>query len=459
MTKNFRYFFLILPIAFGIAMTVSCKKKTPEDIGLAYLPAGDLLNANFTDTFTLITHTCKGDSLLTNGITPSLLGTMNDPLFGITTASIFTQIEPSRYSPSFGTVTKLDSVVLSLPYYGNKYYGSLATEKFEVYQLSDTMSTATHYYSTKSKPYGTLLGSAYIKPDVTDSVAFGASTVKLPPQLRIKLNVSNFSNANFSNAFFDSLNYTNFTTFQSFFNGLYIRTNSGPASGPGAILYIDLANALYSHLTMYFKSSIKPISAGPLGSDTSFTFNVTANCAHFSHFTHDYSTYGAQDLNYQINIYKDTMIQEDHVYVQPMAGVRTKITFSSLKHFFDNGKKVINKAELILKVEPSSIAGADTIFVPHPQLVATIADTVALIMPDYFEGGAYFGGTYDATNKEYRFNIARYVQQVLTDKRKDEGLYIMATSATTKANRVQLIGGKKSLNGRMRLKVTYTSVK
>jgi hypothetical protein len=264
---------------------------------------------------------------------------------------------------------------------------------------------------------------------------------------------------NFFKDFLDitKTDYTNFTTFQNSLKGLYITTSSVPASGQGAILYIDLTNALYSHLIFYFRSSIKSAPAGPLGLDTSFTFNVNSGtCAHFSHFNHDYS--GASDINDQISgIHKDTMIQEDQVYVQAMAGVRTKITFPSLKHFFDDGKKAINKAELILKVDSSSIAGADSIFHPHPQLTLALADSLGpLTMPDAYEGGAYFGGTYDATNKEYHFNIARYVQEVLTGKRKNEGLYILTTSSNTTANRVQLIGGNKALSGHMRLKVTYT---
>jgi hypothetical protein len=287
---------------------------------------------------------------------------------------------------------------------------------------------------------------------VTDSVKLGTGTKQLtfPPQLRIKLDTSYFQN------FFDSANYINFAAFKNFFKGVYISTESMPSSGQGAILYINLTNTVYSHLTLYFRSSIKPVSAGPLGADTSFIFNINAaTCAHYSHIVHDYS--GASDINNQINIQKDTMIQEDRVYVQSMAGARTKITFPTLKHFFDDGKKAINKAELILKVDPSSIAGADSIFSPHPQLVLAIADSLGpLTLPDYYEGGAYFGGTYDATNHQYIFNIARYVQQILTGKRKNEGLYIMTTSSSTTANRVQLIGGNKALSGHMRLKVTFS---
>ena len=101
-----------------------------------------------------------------------------------------------------------------------------------------------------------------------------------------------------------------------------------------------------------------------------------------------------------------------------------------------------------------------TVFSAHPKLVATIADSTLgpVIMPDYFEGATYFGGDYDATNKVYKFNIARYVQQVLNGTRKNQGLYIITNARPTTANRVQLIGGNQTLPNHMRLKITYTPV-
>ncbi|MFI5164358.1 MAG: DUF4270 family protein, partial [Bacteroidia bacterium] len=163
-----------------------------------------------------------------------------------------------------------------------------------------------------------------------------------------------------------------------------------------------------------------------------------------------------------LTIYKDTTIPEKYVYVQPQKGVRTKITLPYLKHFFDDGKKAINKAELILNVEPSTVSGSyhSLIFPPSTQLTLNIADSIPAlqVVPDYYEGAAFFGGMYDSINHQYIFNIARYVQQILDGSRRDEGLYIMPTyiNEITTANRVQLIGGDKSLIGHMRLNITYT---
>ena len=445
MSRYIRAVFLLLLIAGIIS---SCKKKTPEDIGLPLLPGEDLLNAEFTDTLTLIAHTVKDDSLKTDETSPMLLGNVNDPIFGITQASIFTQLSiPSgKTNPSFGSNPVLDSAVLSLVYSAGQYYGNLTPQKFEVYELSDTMSTGASYYSNQMKPYYTTqqIGSEIITPDVKDSVF--VDTVKQLPQLRVHLDKNLFQNFLDTSSSYGS-SYISTAAFQIFFKGIYVKSSTTGTSGDGAIMYIDMTHT-YSRLTLFYHNdSISTPSA------FSYYFGISkTECARFSHFDHDYSS--SADITAQLN--SAYTIAEDNVYVQPMAGVRAKITFPYINDFFRNGKVAINKAELILPVEPNSITGQDSMFAAHSKLIATVGDSLLHILPDYFEGSNYFGGTYDASKKEYKFNIARYVQQVLNGTRENEGLYIITNARPTTSNRVQLIGGNKAFSPRMRLRITYT---
>lgn len=436
MSKYFRYIFYLVFVTLSI-VEVSCKKKTPENIGLPLLPDSDLLNATFTDTATLITHTIKDDSLNTKNVTPILLGNINDPIFGSTQSSIFTQFSLSQTNPSFGTNPVLDSAVLSLAYNSGQYYGTLYPQKFDVYEVSEMMSKDATYYSNTLLQYYTTqqIGSATITPDVTDSVQVG--TVKFPAHIRIKLSDVLFQNFLTNSTYTSS--YNSNSSFQTAFKGIYIKSSSDTSQ---AILYMNITDA-YSRLTLYYKNAADTLSH-------SYYFDISKdNCARYSYFEHNYTSAITNQLNTSATIQRDT------VFVQPMAGVRTKITMPYLGDFFKNGKVAINKAELILPVEPSSVSAA---FSAHPKLVATIADSVLgpVIMPDYFEGATYFGGDYDATNNVYKFNIARYVQRVLNGTTKNQGLYIITNARPTTANRVQLIGGSKALTNRMRLKITYT---
>ncbi|HEY4799203.1 MAG TPA: DUF4270 family protein, partial [Bacteroidia bacterium] len=231
MNKFVRYF----TIAAFIAFAFSCKKKTPENIGLPLLPGTDLLNAQYTDTLTLVAHTVKDDSLLMfnpyNKPALQLLGNMNDPIFGITKASIFTQFALSVTNPAFGTNPLLDSAVLSFAYYTNRSYGNLSSsspQKFDVYELSESLNYDSTYYSNKLKQYYTTqqIGSTTVVPDIKDSVLVGTPP-KLPPQLRIKLSKVMFQN------FLDNPTYTSTyagdVNFQNVFKGIYVNSSTIPS--------------------------------------------------------------------------------------------------------------------------------------------------------------------------------------------------------------------------------------
>jgi hypothetical protein len=268
-------------------------------------------------------------------------------------------------------------------------------------------------------------------------------TLKYPPHLRIHLDKTFFQEFLTNPTYTTS--YASNTAFQTAFKGLYLASSTGAAPGQGAIMYMDLTHT-YSRVTLFYHNDTDT---------TSYYFGINKDfCGRFTHFEHDYSS--SSEITAQLN--SDSSIQEDKVFVQAMAGLRTRITIPFLKDLYKNGKVTINKAELILSVEPSSIANGPDTLLPHPKLIATIADYKLgpVIMPDYFEGASYFGGDYDKTKMQYHFNIARYVQQILNGKKENDGIFIITNARPTTANRVQLIGGNPALSNHMRLKITYT---
>ena len=114
MCKSLKNSILIVVVFLFIS---SCK-KSPDSMGLKTLPVEDLLGAEYVDTLTLITHTVKDDSLPVayKGvfIFPALLGTMNDPVCGLSSASLYTQLSLSSINPLWGRHPVLDSAVFSL---------------------------------------------------------------------------------------------------------------------------------------------------------------------------------------------------------------------------------------------------------------------------------------------------------------------------------------------------------
>ena len=205
-----------------------------------------------------------------------------------------------------------------------------------------------------------------------------------------------------------------------------------------------------SKITLYYHNS------NATNNDTlSYDFSL-GSVARFNHFEHNYTTVNTF-LNNQINL--PTPAQNATVFVQSMAGVRTKIEFPYLMNWVNDGLIGVNKAELLINVDTSDATyNKDTFAVPAALILFGINDDgTTFAIPDAFEGATYFGGTYNSTTVQYHFNIARYIQQVLDGKRNNNGLYLLASNGAVNANRV-VLGGATSTTRPMKLNLTYTKI-
>ncbi|SFI54384.1 DUF4270 domain-containing protein [Olleya namhaensis] len=103
--------FLLIIVAFT---TVACEKdfvNVESDISGAQ---------NFTTNsrlFPFVSYSKKLDPVQTNAITSNVLGFYNDPVYGVTSANLVTQIAPDDVSPDFGDNLEIISVKLYIPYY------------------------------------------------------------------------------------------------------------------------------------------------------------------------------------------------------------------------------------------------------------------------------------------------------------------------------------------------------
>jgi len=409
-----------------------CKK--PEDIGVTILPSFDLLKTPFSDTATIQCVTLLEDSLRANGLSKVLLGSYVEPDFGLSQASIYSQVLLGNI-PSLGSNLTADSLVLSLAYAG--YYGDTTIQQtVHLFEITDnTISADSTYHTNKTFDCGTtdIAPPLLFSPRPTDSVMVG--TANQPAQLRIPLNTA------LADSFLSILQqsqYQNNTGWLSYFKGVYIKTDS--TSG-GAILYFNPSSA-YSKMSLYYHDS----------SNASHSYDLVLNGANINHETHNYN-YPTISSVAQVLADSSNLANNDTLsYLQSMAGLKVKLKFPYLKHFNDSGKIVINKAELVLNVAPISDTGK---FAPPTNLLLAAFDSTGAIMfvADYYESN--FGGYYNSSNSTYTFNIARQLQQILDGKVVDYGLSLNVLSSGVQANRV-IIGSGKSMGSRMKLRLFYT---
>jgi hypothetical protein len=439
MNRRLQYFFMML---FFTALFFSCDKD-PSPIGLDLQPDEDKLGVFISDTTTLFAHSVLIDSIRTDETSISLLGSYYDPVFGSSTASIYTQIRLSTTSVNFGENPQLDSIVLWLDYTGDYYGDTTYPQMFRVYRLNESIYVDTDYYSNQYKELGDEIGNILTAPSPHDSITF--EDQRLKAQLRIPL-TTEFGESIINASPEDDLSSND--NFLEFLKGIYI--TSDKVQWGGAILNFDLPSP-YSRLLIYYSND----------EDDSllYSFIISAANARFMHFEH-YGYQNAGALFKQQVIDGNASLGNEQVYLQAMAGVKIKLEVPYLFDWVEENKIIINEALLVIdNMDPESDYKAP----PSITLLKINDDGTSGYIPDQFEGANYFGGGYDDNSGEYSLRISRYFQQLLDGSIDNNGMYLIAAGASLMANRAVIVGSNPAAAGdnnmKIRLKLIYTKEK
>ena len=424
-----------------ITFLTACNKK-PDQVGLSLQPVSDELSVVFDNSTGLLSHSLREDSVRTdvNVVKTGMLGSMLDPVFGKTTAEIYSQFRLSENGQNFGTAPQLDSLILSLSYSG--FYGdSMSSQTITVFELDQDMNPDTAYYSNQSiSDYGVELASVTFVPAPGDSVIVGGELET--PQLRIRL----------SDEFAEKIMTAESSVFEDneswleFMKGF--RITSEPAMADGGIMSFDML-AANTALTIFYRTEASQ--------DTlSFVFLSNSNCARFTAFDHNDYLDASADFKSQV-LDGDTAAGNEKFYLQGMGGVKAQLRLPDIQEFFKDGNVAINEAKLIFNIydDGSELGGP-------PQLGLAMIDEEGdyIPLPDASEVSSYYGGYLNEAEDQYYFRISRHVQRVLTGQTPNYPLALLITGASFRANRLIIYGPDSLLNGenKMVLNVTYTKV-
>jgi hypothetical protein len=287
--------------------------------------------------------------------------------------------------------------VLSYTYSG--YYGKLENfTSLDVLVLQDDIYKDSVYYST-SYPIPTPGGMSYVE-------SFSVSNDTEKPLLKVKLN------NDFGQDILDLENEAlkDNEVFLEKFKAISVVT-----SAQNTMLYLN-PNGSNSFLKIYYHNDES-------GSDTlSLDFELGGDAARINLF----NPKPLSNLNQA----------DDKVYIQSMAGYKTKITVSDLAVLADTLKgKAINKVTMSFDVEPGSTseyAAHDKLF-----LVRVNEEGKNVFLTDYtIEGETHFGGRLE--DDKYVFNITRYFYQLLNNDSYTNDLYLLPAGAAINANRTIL---------------------
>ncbi|MES2567161.1 MAG: DUF4270 family protein [Bacteroidota bacterium] len=449
MTKlNIGLLFLLLTIIF------SCKKKEDESVlGLDVQPENDMVGLTITDTSSVYMYTQKVENTIRSyNDQYKYLGSNQDPIFGRTDASIYTNFSISNNltNVTFGSNPVLDSaeIVISA---ASQILGDTSTSlKYDVYVLSEKLVAGTSYSISNH-----LLKSSSVVSSITGKLKVRGSNVCLV--LPLDYNMAQY-------ILQTSSNLTNNSTFQNANKGFYITTSNSAlgAPGSGSIRRFDL-DAQISGVNIYYHDGSSINTKGQ-----SFLFSFRGNDAvRFNHIDHNYVSGASQNLFDQLTATENTALLKgnSNVYLNSFGGTRIKVYLPYLKNFTDSQKVSISRAELIIKVD--DIVSPYTSKYGYPSNLALIAcnsEGIEELVFDQLETTDFvkYGGTYDATNKRYVFNIARQVQKILNGELVNYGFYLVNASPNRsivirRDDRLErvVLGGKTNPDFKPVFKVTY----
>lgn len=421
-----KFFLLIL---FAVTFFSAC--KDPDDSSLNVLPQGEQLATIFSDTVTVKTLTIADDSLKTDELSNQLIGCINDPVFGITNASVFAQVNLEG-TPIFTNIPVADSLVLSLVYTGS-YGDTTATQSVDVYKLTESLYQDSTYYSNRTFAYNsTAIGSVQFQPRPKTKVFIGTDT--LAAQVRIALDKSiGDSILNL----YGRTELSSNTEFLNYFKGIYIKPTATPSLNTGAISYFSFTS---SKLTLYFHDTTSVAKT--------YVFSLAGG--RINHFEHDR---GTSDVGMQLI---DSTQNDTLNYIQAMCGVKTRISFPYLKNYNSAGRIILNRAELSFTLKEGS--GSAQYTPPLTTLLITRNTAGQFTLPiDYYESSGYFGGNIGSSGNSYKFNITRQLQRYLDGAVQNTDFDLVISGSGVSASRMVIGSGKNAVYP-MKLSLYYTKI-
>ncbi len=419
---NNRSLLLIFPVF--LSFLFSCEEP-PSEIGIDFKLPDQRLDVRYSDTNTVNGLVYSLDSIRSDESSYSLLGSVNDPVFGTTSASFTTQFLLSdKFEP--GDDAKTDSIFLFL--LNHSTYGDEdAPMKLNVWQSLRTIFLDSAYYSNfniHDTPGAEIIGSI-------DYLA-GDSIIKISLDTDFGDWLISDSNALVSQA-----------AFQDHFKGLYLESEN-TSDGEGGIALLDVLSSQSGMVIYYGNSEQDSLSLG-------FVFEINTQAARVSTFSHDYTT---ADESTKIQHLNDD-IQDTVIYVQGVSGAYTKLELPFLDVWRDSMPLAVNLAEFIIELDDtSSFAIGDY---PPPglyDLVVKTEDGYYTLLEDARYGDDYSGGQLDSAFVNFR--VTNHIQDYLEGKNDQSDFYLFVRSQQTVPHRSIFKSPINSQN--LRFKFTYTKV-
>ncbi len=423
-----------------------------QELGKDLLPQGDRVFLFHDTIFEIHAYPVTGNPVVSSEISydPTskyLLGSLEDTIVGSSEAALFTQFNIGSFK--HGPNTEIDSILLHL--YIGDYFGSkdgLVT--IQVYEATERFYMDSVYhsnYEAEGRYDPVLLGEKRFKPDVDDTVDI--ALMENPAFIQ-----------KFLDATSDTTLFQNDSLFKDYFNGLYF-TATSRAQG-GTMAQVGLSDPV-TRLTIRYANDSTEIDTIEGRDFVWATFPIDEYyCQKINVFKHDHS------MTYLSGIIDNDSALSPYCYVQGMAGVNTRFSFTNLDKWLEGGKVAINSAKLIFEVVPEELSGIAMDELPSRLMLYTELENGELQnIYDYYavyqSDPKIFGGTLQTESKgmffdttyNYQFNMTLHFQSMIDGTKADNNFRLKIYNGVRNPGVSKLWSNLYTDPKRIRLELVY----
>lgn len=431
-----------------LSVLSSCNKT--DAIGLS--PSNNLAGV-ITDTVTINTSTYLLDSIPTagNGL---MIGHVNDQTLGTVFSQTYFQIVPESVNAgNLPDDATLDSTALHMKYSGFWYGDTSVTQDLAVHQLSERIvlpydngikepeeqnvfsGSPTFYNISKFKYDAQTIGTLSFKAKPTSK-----DTLLLPLQNTVGASLMNLIKQG-------DIKVTNTEEFLNYFKGLTITAGS---NGNSIIGYTDTVKLkLYYHYT----------GTDGLKKNAQLTFALYNNSYQFNNISSDRNGTPLSAINLA-NRNLPASQSNNNTFVQAGVGLVTRINLPYLSYISERERGAINKAELVVEVEPLTERTYDL----PKQLVLLVANRYGKpmsVLSDPLTNTSSLPLRSDPNNPEkyyYSFPLTEYVSQAFTTYNNTSLFLSLPVSDLGKSFSRAILGSPENAKATVKLKITYTNL-
>ncbi len=362
-----------------------------------------------TKEYSVVAYTNPLEPVQTNNLPLNYLGAYNDPLYGLMTASFVSQMGSAVANPTFGTGIKMDSVVLTVPYFSRRI--EVNSEGETIYELDsifggglvDLSVYENSYFLNSFNPnaefnkplsYFSNMSTSIntINPSLLEGTPIPLTPVTLPPSnvitnfkpsnreiqlwdeddeiseriapaMRIKMDTTYWREKIINKE--GSPELSNSNNFNNYFRGIYLKATPVNENGSLALLNFNTSAA---NITIYYTKD--PITESAERSPSTYVLTFQGNRVNFLNYASsnlvipqgdpvngDEKLYlkGAEGSIAVVDMFKAGSYEDG--FSPEFTDFKNTFVITDEDGKFVKSKRLINEANLVFYVDQATVTG------------------------------------------------------------------------------------------------------